>query len=94
MNTYDRLLDADYEVEIEGDNGVYYTFYANLEWPGEYNDDQWDDLPHEIEITEEPTFDILAVLDDRSAYVEVPHALIKRATEIMQNIYWDRLFND
>lgn len=90
--TYDELLDCEYEVEVEGDDNRLYTFYAELEWPGEYDDEQWEDLPDEIEILEDPTFDIIAVLDDEGNDVEVPFSLIKRAKEVMSNIYWNKIF--
>lgn len=80
--TYDDLLDCEYEVEVEGDDKRFYTFYAELEWPGEYDDEQWED----------PTFDIIAVLDDDGNDVEVPFSLIKRAKEVMSNIYWNKIF--
>lgn len=90
--TYDELLDCEYEVEVEDDDKRLYTFYAELEWPGEYDDEKWGDLPYEIEILEDPTFDIIAVLDDDGNDVEVPFSLIKRAKEVMSNIYWNKIF--
>lgn len=76
----------DYEVEIEHNN-LHYLVLADLDQEGTYEEDsEW------LDITSDPVFYNYLVLhpEDFSIDSDTEGAIIKKATQVLNNVYWDR----